>query len=245
MTSTEAMLYQLKNLKGKPLKQKLEHIITYFWLPIVIIAVLLYCGVSYIVHLATVKETALNVVCLNAFVQPGAGDAYAQSFAEAAGIDLEEYELVMTTDLNITEGDVGTSYETAQVITAQIVAHTLDVMTADLDTLTRYFYQELLEPLDQALTPQQMEAYQDAFLYVDMAVVRQFREADLESIPDFPDPTKPEEMEEPVAIALAVPRDSGLMDTCYPSWKSIVALGLVVNTKNLPNAQAFVDYVME
>ena len=28
MTSTEAMIYQLKNLKGKPLKQKLEHIIT-------------------------------------------------------------------------------------------------------------------------------------------------------------------------------------------------------------------------
>ena len=40
MTSAEAMLYQLKNLKGKPLKQKLEHIFTYYWIPILVVAVL-------------------------------------------------------------------------------------------------------------------------------------------------------------------------------------------------------------
>jgi len=36
MTPTEATIYHLKKLKGKPLKQKIEHIATFFWLPIVI-----------------------------------------------------------------------------------------------------------------------------------------------------------------------------------------------------------------
>jgi hypothetical protein len=66
MTSTGAMLYQLKQLKGKPLKQQLEHIVTYFWLPILLTAAILIATVSYVVHLVTLKEEALNVMCVNA-----------------------------------------------------------------------------------------------------------------------------------------------------------------------------------
>ena len=75
MTSTEAMIYQLKNLKGKPFKQKVEHIVTYFWLPIVITLVILISLGSYIVHVVTMKDMALSVNCLNAFSDAEAGTA--------------------------------------------------------------------------------------------------------------------------------------------------------------------------
>ena len=70
MTAWEATIYQLKKLKGKPLKQKVAHILTYFWLQILIVAVVVLCAVSYIVHVATVKDTALHVTCVNAFADP-------------------------------------------------------------------------------------------------------------------------------------------------------------------------------
>lgn len=69
MTSTEAAIFQLKNLKGKPLKQKLEHIFTYYWIPILVTTAFLIFAISYIVYIATMKDSALSVICINAFAE--------------------------------------------------------------------------------------------------------------------------------------------------------------------------------
>ncbi len=244
MTSTEAMIYQLKNLKGKPFRQKVEHIVTYFWLPIVLtLAILIGLG-SYIVHLATAKETALQVICINAYADNAQANAYVTGFAEQAGIDLEEYEVHISTDLTLDDQDLNTSYNTAQVIVAQVAAHCVDLMAGDLETFTRYFYQEMFWELDQVLTPQQQEKYSEYFLYADMAVLRQLQEELIEA-PVFPDPTKPEEMAEPVAIGLRLPADSGFKESCYTYWKTDIALGIVATTEHMETVLAFLDYIME
>ena len=90
MTSTEAMIYQLKNLKGKPFKQKVEHIVTYFWLPILLTVAILYGLGAYIVHVVTMKDTALSVICLNTYADNALANEYVTNFALDAGIDLEE-----------------------------------------------------------------------------------------------------------------------------------------------------------
>ena len=244
MTSTEAIIYQLKNLKGKPFKQKIAHIVTYFWLPIVItLAILIGLG-SYIVHLVTTKDTALSVICLNTYADSAQANEYITSFAENAGINLEEYEVFISTGLTLDDQDLTTSYNTAQVIAAQVAAHSVDMLAGDLGTATRYFYQEMFWELDQVLTPEQMEKYADYFLYADMAVVRQLRK-ELEESPVFPNPTKPEEMAEPVAVALRIPMDSGLMENCYSYLKTDIAVGIVATAPNLDNVLSFLDYIME
>lgn len=244
MTSTEAMIYQLKNLKGKPFKQKVEHIATYFWLPIVVtLAILIGLG-SYIVHLVTMKDMALNVICINSFSDNAQANAYLTGFAQQAGIDLEEYEVHISTDLTLDDQDLNTAYNTSQVIVAQVAAHSVDLMAADLETLTRYFYQEMFWELDTVLTPQQQEKYGEYFLYADMAVLRRIQD-EFEEAPVFPDPTKPEEMAEPVAIALRLPADSGFKETCYTHWKSEIALGIVATSDHMENTLAFLDYIME
>lgn len=244
MTSTEAMIYQLKNLKGKPFKQKMEHIISYFWLPIVItLAILIGLG-SYIVQLVTMKDTALSVICLNTYADNALANAYVTEFADNAGINLEEYEVFISTDLTLDDQDLTTSYNTAQVILAQVAAHSVDMLAGDLETATLYFYQEMFWELDQVLSPEQIEKYADYFLYADMAVVRQFQE-ELEEAPVFPDPTKPEEMAEPVAVALLVPMDSGFRENCYTHRKTDIAMGIVANAPNLDNVLAFLEYIME
>ena len=244
MTSTEAMIYQLKNLKGKPFKDKVEHIVTYFWMPILITLAILIGLVSYIVHVATMKETALSVICLNAYCDNALANEYVTGFAQDAGIDLEEYELYISTDLTLDNQDLNTSYNTAQVIVAQVAAHSVDMIAGDLETATRYFYQEMFWELDQILTAEQKEKYGDYFLYADMAVLRQLQEELIES-PVFPDPTKPEEMAEPVAIAIRVPQGSGFWESCYTYWRSDIAVGIVATSENMENVLAFLDYIME
>ena len=228
----------------KPFKQKVEHIVTYFWLPIVITLAIVIGLASYIVHIVTVKDTALNVICLNAYADVENARTYVNDFATEIGIDLEEYEVHISTDLTLDDQDLASAYNTAQVIVAQVAAHSVDVLAADLETLTRYFYQEMFWELDQVLTPEQMEKYADYILYADMAVVRKLQEA-LDEAPVFPDPTKPEEMAEPFPIAVRVPTDSGFKKNCYTYWKSDVALGLVATTENMENTLAFLDYIME
>ena len=90
-----------------------------------------------------------------------------------------------------------------------------------------------------------MEQYQDSLIYVDMALVRYIHENFLEKLPDFPDPTKPEDMEEPVAVALLVAEDSAFRVSCYPYRQSDVLVGVVVNSLNAENAHAFLNYIME
>lgn len=244
MTSTEAMIYQLKNLKGKPLKQKLEHIFTYFWIPIVVVLAVLVFGISYIVHIVTMKDPALTVTCINAYSDTAKTDAYAEEFAGAAGIDLEEYEVRISGDVVISEMDLMTSYESAQVLVAQVAAQSIDVIAGDLEALTRYLYQDFFADLTQVLTPEQQAEYGDYFLYMDLAVLKQLEEL-VDTVPEYPDPTKPEEMEQPVPVALLLPEDGTFTELCYPHRKGQAAVGIVINSSNLPNALAFVDYIME
>ena len=155
MTSTEAMIYQLKNLKGKPFKQKVEHIVTYFWLPILVTVGILFVSISYIVHLATLKDTALNVICLNTYGDHALASEYINGFAQEAGIDPEEYEVYISTDLNLDDQNLSEAYNTAQVIVAQVAAHSVDMIAGDLATATRYFYQEMFWELDEILSPEE------------------------------------------------------------------------------------------
>ena len=78
-----------------------------------------------------------------------------------------------------------------------------------------------------------------------MALIRQLREEVY--MPDvvFPDPTKPETMIDPIAVALRIPSDSDFIANYYPNSSKTVLIGLVVNSKNIDNALAFLNYTMQ
>lgn len=244
MTSTEAMIYQLKKMKGKPLKQKVEYIVTYYWLPIVIALAMIIAVGSYIVHLSTMNDVALHMICLNAFAESEETEKFETEFAENVGIDLNQYDVHISTDLILNDADLSNAYSTIQVLGSQTAAHSVDLLVGDLNTTTRFFYQEMYWDLNQVLTEQQKTKYTENFLYADMAVVRCFQEK-LEDFPQFPDPTKPEEMEEPIPVALLVPEDSEFTTTFYPYHKTGLVIGVVSTSENLETALDFLDYIMQ
>ena len=244
MTSTEAMIFQLKNLKGKPLKQKLEHIFTYYWIPIMVIVVILGVAVSYIVHLATMKDSGLTVTCINAYAERDQVEAYITEFAQQAKIDLDQYEVRLSTDMTILNDDLMNSYDTIQTLTAQIAGQTIDMIVSDPQTLSLYIYQDIFVDLTQVLDPEQQTEYEQHYLYMDIAFFKKIETLPEGSI-EYPDPTKPELMEQPVPVALLLPENGEFQQLCYPHKPDEVAVGILFNSQNIDNAQAFLDYIMK
>jgi len=243
MTSKEAITYQLKQLKGKPLKKKIEHIFTYYWGPILGVMIALCLGGYLIFHFATTKEEALNVVCLNSFASEETADSFCRDFIQAAGIDPEKEEVRLNMGLIVSDALATETYEAIQMLAAQVAGGTVDVMVGDLDAMGIFLYQDYFCDLTQVLTPQQQTQLQDSLLYIDLV----YMEAKLsgEEVPTpFPDPAKPEEMEQPVPVALLLPQENSFRQMCYGSIKTPIVVGLVVNSGNTQNALAFLDYIL-
>lgn len=242
VTSKEAAIFQLKRLKGKSFKQKVEHIFTYFRTPILLVLLILIIGVSYVVHLATSKDSVLSVICLNSFAEADDADSYGLEFAQAAGIDTNKYDVQITTEMFVSKESLNGSYETSQVIFAQAASQSIDILAADLDTLTSYFYQDYFVDLRQILSLEQQEHLHNYFLYVDTAYLDQISNMD-DLSPTYPDPTKPEEMSQPIPVGLLLPPDSSFTQLCYSIPGTQPSIGILINSKNLDTVLSFLDYI--
>lgn len=246
MTAKEAARQRWEELKDKPLKQKLGYIVTYYWFPIIAVLAIVIFAVSYIVHVATLKDVALNVTCVNATAEEDVAESFAKEFAQEAGIDLKEYEVELSTNMMLLDEGIMSSYDSAEVLITMIGAQSIDVLVSDQASMLQRFYQDVLADLSQVLSDEQTEAYRDAFLYLDKKVLEEVSDiTNLEKIPSFPDPTKPDEMEEPIPVAIRIPADTEFAKSFFPDCEDDVVIGLAINAKNITHALAFLDFVME
>lgn len=63
-------------------------------------------------------------------------------------------------------------------------------------------------------------------------------------IPELPDPTKPEEMKEPVPVGIFVTDCKKITDNYYFNGDYTV-LGIMANAPSLDNALKFIDFLFE
>ena len=245
MTSSEAARKHWKELKDKPFKKKLEHIVTYYGVMIVILTTALVMAVGYIIHLATIKDSVLNITCLGASTSQEKIDAFSDGFVELMGIDREQYEVDISTQLSSYTQGGEQAYDAAEVIMALAASKAVDAVISDNTTLIPYMYQRLFADLTDVLSAEQQEKYKDYFLYADNVLVEELRDmSNITELPKFPDPTKPEEMKEPVPIAVRIPENTEFSKQFFPVIDGYAVYGVVINTVNLENNLAFLDYIM-
>lgn len=231
---------------GTP-KEKLLYFWYYYkWYVIggIIIIVILS---SIIYEVATQKETGFYGVFLNSWETETSAD-YTQHFADAIGMDTQKYSVMLDTSLIITDSYDETSILSSQKLMAYIAGQTIDVIVSDADTIENLANNENFADLREILTPQQIETYKPYFYYVDKKVIEEKDKATQELnstyTPNYPDPTKPEEMEEPIPVGLYV-------DTCqeltnaYIFSNHPVVLGVMVNSTQQETAIAFIDYIFQ
>lgn len=241
MTSRESAIYQLKKLKGQPLKKKVSYILTYFWIPITVVIATIIFSVSLIVHWATLKPTAFTLCCINSIADPASVDSYLGDFAQACDIDTDEYSL--TSQMIYLGQGMESDYQNAELFSVMMIAGDLDVVAAEDTILVRYAYQDAFVDLSERVTSEQMDALAPYLLYIDASLLEEMSEFS-EETPTYPDPTKPEEMKQPVPVAIMLQPEWNLAKVCYPYTHGDTAVSLTTNSKNSDNAQAFLQFVL-
>lgn len=192
------------------------------------------------------KDHVLQGFFLNALAEEEAVTQLEQNFLEAYPIETEKEDIDFDgSRYYIPELDKTSSYENLQLVSVQMIAGDVDFAVADWDLLTQMAYSDLLCELESVLTPEQMERLCPYFLYYDKAIYRQMKASDNQTTADlsFPDPSKPEEMEEPVAVMVDLSGSEELA-ALYPNAKARYAFGFAVNAENPENAQNLLSFLL-
>lgn len=239
---------QREALKHGTPKQKLDYFWTYYkWYVIVGVALIIFVT-SFIHELVTKKDDAFYGAFVNSWAQDGA-EAYMQGFADKLGIDTEQFNVAVDSSLYISNSSMDqTTVASVQKLMVYIAANQIDVMVSDTVTFEQYANNETFLDLREALSPEQIEKYEPYFYYVDQKLVDEKNAAqdamDDSYVPVYPDPSKPEEMEQPVPVAIFVESCEELRES-YVFMAEPIAIGIIANTDRLAESVAFIDYLFE
>lgn len=250
MTERERVKTERKKyFKTAPFSKKIEFFWEYYKIHTFIILFLTIIVGYFIHHLVTAKDTVLSGLFLNAHsLETEVNvDDWGQEFLELKKIDTEEYEVTFLDSYTLS-GDDTTDYEIEQAIWVQVGAGAIDFMVSPLDYVTDYAYQDYYCDLRTIFSEEQIEKYEQYFLYVDGEVIKEIDELsqDLNNEVNvtLPDATKPEEMKDPIPVFIDMSQCEEITKLYGSAYDSLV-FGVLVNAEFPDNAVAFLDYLME
>lgn len=235
-------------LKHGTLKQKAQYVWDYYRWYFIGGAIAAICLFTLVRDIVNHKDNGFYACLLNG-VQI---DLFAEktenmkNFAEYANIDTEEYQVLFDTSIQI--GKPGADdFTSSQKLMVYIASAEIDVIATDVNSVLKYAYQGNFADLSTMLRPAQMEAYKDSFYYLDKVIQQEYSELDSTKVMDtaltYPDPTKPEDMQEPIPIGVKPGATCPLL-TEY-AFNGDLFVGIVLNTTRPEESRKFIDYVMQ
>lgn len=243
MTAREAHKEQWIKLKDKPLKDKLIYIFTYYWAAILGAICVIAFAVSWISTALSQKDLALSGYLLNGFTKSTYSGSLPQEFMEHQQINSNDYEFKLTANTPFSSSEVSeTAIQVLETVTVQIATGELDFVIADLDVypvLSAYF-----ADLNTVLTGERLENWKDCLVYVEKEALEQLTSGELYTVelPEYY--LSAEGLTDPIPLGIRLPASSRLFDA-YAFPNDEVIFGITHSAKNLSNALAFLDYIME
>lgn len=241
-------------LKHGTLKEKFNYFLDYYkWYVIVSVLILLFAG-SLIYQTVTKKDRAFYAVLLNAYdMEQSGSEEYPLLFSEYAGIDPDTYDIIFDNSMYMDSSDIAAYDENTMAATQKlmvlIAAREVDVLAASESTINSYAYNDTFYDLRSLLSEEQYQKYEPYFYYIDQSVVREMAERDIGSddyvsIPDYPSPRNPENMEEPVPVGIYLDTDSNLKEN-YLFTDETVIISILANSEHTENAVSFIDFISQ
>jgi len=235
---------------GTP-KQKFTYFMDYYKWYVIIAVIVIILGVYTVREIMNKKDTALYTCLLNTIELENAGQ-YNAGFAEAIGLDTDTYQLIFdaNTWIDIDAMDENTMAN-SQKLMAHLAAGELDIMITDTESITNYAYQDNFLTMEELLSPEQYEKYKPYFYYIDMTALEEWNEfvSDPDNLMldmsyDFPDPRKPEEMDNPVAIGIFLDECEKLRENYYFQSDDVV-FSVFGNTSRRETVLQYLEYLMQ
>ncbi len=256
------------SIKNQPFKKKLEYFWTYYKWWVIGGAFLLVIAISIVVNIVNRKEDVIYVAMVDIVETPGADadSAITSPFLTAHGYNTKKNTINFNTDFMFTQAGIGKSAEEGgnpqtasyantrgftgrESLAIYIAAGDVDAICGSDDWFSNYAYNDFFIPLENIFSSEELAAYSDDIFYIDKAVLDRYRSARDNENYDYdeayPDPDKPEEMDEPIAIGLTL-EDNELYNsnfiTANGNAKHVV-IGIVRNTPNTQITTEFLKYI--
>lgn len=232
---------------GTP-KQKLQYFWDYYKWPTAIGLFVLLLVFLFVKDIVTNRKIEFFACMLNgAQIDSMSEETPVETtFSEILGLDAKKQRVYFDTSIQIGQS-TSTDYVNIQKLMVYMSSSEIDVMISDIDSMIQYMYQNGFADLNEVLRPDQIEKYKDNFLYMDMAYYRVLQEESIAestvSDPQYPDPTKPELMEEPVAVGF-YPVGSTPLDQDFVFGKQYL-ISIMKNTEHMDYCLRFVDFLSE
>lgn len=249
MTEKERVKTQRKEyFKNATWKQKLYYFWEYYKIHTISIILIVVVVSSFIYHKVTDPEIILNGIFLNTntLENEKTAEDLGLEFLESKKIDTSDYTVNFNEGLYLT-GDSTLDYEGEQAVWVQCGAGTVDFIVSPVEHLMDFAYQEYYADLTSILTEEQLKKYEPYFLYVDGAVIEEMAaapaDAPLDDI-ELPDPTKPEEMDEPIPVFIDMTQFEKLTNL-YASDTDSLVFCILVNAPDSELAIDFLEYLTE
>lgn len=241
-----------KAIKNAPLKQKLK----YFWGYYKVHTIAVICIVTFIIvfiaEASRNQQTHLFVAFLNSTQNSiEKADEFANEYAKFANLKLDRNNYCAFDSSMIIKKKPSNDAEVTSRQRMMVYTTTgeIDIIAAASDVFTEYANGQMFFDLRNYLTEEQIQKYSPYFYYVDQTVVEILNSdaavfGDEDYVPpEIPDPTKPEDMDNPVPVGLYITDIAKINDTYTFYDGDDIAMGVVLNGKHRENTLKFIDYL--
>jgi len=240
-------------LKNADFKTKFRYFLDYYkWHVIVIVCVIGFVA-SYIHGIVTAKDAVLSGYLVNFFTDMEYNNELTTDFAEYAGIDTKEYEVIIDSTLQINKDAIDESTIAAtQKLSVMIAAGEMDFLACDENTFFTYATPDYMYDLREFFTEEEFAKYEDYIYYVDMDLIREkeaiFDSFDSIAMENYKEPEydhfAPEEMGDPMPIAICV-EESPILKEYFYYYKGSIPMGIIVNSQHIDTTKQFIDYLFQ
>lgn len=157
------------DFKAMSTQKKLGYVWDYYRFHILGIIVLVITTGSIIHHYATLKESVLDMLFLNAHAIEEPQKPF-EDFLSARGYDLSDYEIRVTTSLRfaLREGSYQEDYYTIQTLSALFAAGDLDIFTAPQQIYNDFASAGYVADLRTVFTEDELASYGDMVIYTNL-----------------------------------------------------------------------------
>ena len=246
MTIKEYYRKAYKEMRDKPFKEKLEYFWEYFKWEFLIGMLVLILLIQGVVTFVSDKEDVFAGAFITALYN-AEEQGFLQDYYEYTGLDTKKQEALFYTNILLKADNSVSDSNNLYGIFAKILNHELDFLAGQSEPfgICAYHTSGLLGDLRNFMDEETLARYADRLYYIDGEVLKKLETELGEEKPkleNFPDPRKPELMEEPIPIGIDV-SDLKILNGRIYKQDAVTYIGIVSNTARPEKFMEFLDFL--
>ncbi len=245
MTILEYAKKELAKLKDQPPKKRWEYIWEYYKIHLGVALLVLVILVQGIVSICTHKDAVFTGVLINTTLTADSS-SFMEDLRDHMDVGKKE-QISFSTNIFMTNQSADKAVA-LQSIMASVTIKELDMVAgpAEAFEVCAYNASNMFADLRDYLDEADLEKYADRLYYIDGAVLKKVNapvgtQVDLSQL-TYPDPHKPETMEDPIPVGIDV-SDRHEFISAYFIPEGAHYLGMITNTTRPETVLQFIDYL--